>query len=58
MIDDNELTEHLRKTTEFDMSLKKAKQKLKRFLEYDLEITTLIKVCRYSKVMMEGNCQK
>ena len=38
MIDDNELMEHLKKTREFNMSLKKAKQKLQRFLKYHPEM--------------------
>ena len=38
MIDDNELTEHLKKTTEFNMSLKTAKRKLQRFLKYHPEM--------------------
>ena len=33
MVDDNELMEHLKKTTAFNMSLKKAKRKLQRFLK-------------------------
>ena len=33
MIDDNELMKHLKKTTAFNMSLKKAKRKLQRFLK-------------------------
>ena len=39
MIDENELMGHLEKITEFNMSLKKAKQKLQRFLEYHPENT-------------------
>ena len=34
MIDDNELMEHLKKRREFNMSLKTAKQKLQKFLQY------------------------
>ena len=34
LIDNNELMEHLRKTKEFNISLKKAKRKLQRFPEY------------------------
>ena len=46
MMDDNELMEHLKKRTEFNMSLKKAKQKLQRFLEYHPEMTSAIEIRR------------
>ena len=46
MIDENELMEHLKKITEFNMGLKKAKQKLQRFLEYHPENTNPIEIHR------------
>ena len=46
MIDDNELMEHLKKATEFNMSLKKAKRKLQRFIEYHPEMTNPIEIRR------------
>ena len=46
MIDDNELMEHLKKRTEFNISLKKAKRELQRFLEYHPEMTDPIEICR------------
>ena len=46
MIDDNELMEHLKKITEFNMSLKKAKRKLQRLLEYHQEMTNPIEIRR------------
>ena len=46
MINDNELMEHLKKRTEFNMSLKKAKRELQRFLEYHPEMTDPIEICR------------
>ena len=46
MIDDNELMEHLKETREFNMSLKKAKRKLQRFLEYHPEMTNPIEIRR------------
>ena len=49
MIAANELMEHLRKTTAFKMSLKKAKRKFQRFLKYHPEITNPIKVRRNFK---------
>ena len=47
MIDDNELMEHLKKTTEFNMSLKKAKRKLQIFLEYHPEMRDFKRNDRY-----------
>ena len=44
MIDDNELMEHLKKLTEFNMSLKKVKRKLQRFLEYYPEMKNPIEI--------------
>ena len=46
MIDDKKLMKHLKKTTEFNMSLKKAKWKLQRFLEYHTEMTNPIEIRR------------
>ena len=46
MIDDKELMEHLKKTIEFNMNMKKAKRKLQRFLEYHPKMTNLIAIRR------------
>ena len=46
MLDNDELMEHLRNTTQFNMSLKKAKRKLQRFLEYHPNTTNPIEIRR------------
>ena len=46
MIGDNELMEHLKKRTDINMSLKKAKRKLQRFFEYHPEMTNPIEIRR------------
>ena len=46
MIDGNELMQQLKKITKFNMSLKQAKRKLQRFLEYHPEMTNPIEICR------------
>ena len=46
MIDGNELMQQLKKITKFNMSLKKTKRKLQRFLEYHPEMTNPIEICR------------
>ena len=58
MIDDNELMEHPKKTAEFNMSLKKAKRKLQRFLEYHPKMTNPIEIREDFKSNDEVNLPK